>query len=211
MKVAKFFSVIFAAVGIVLMLASCVICFASLNTPVKVFEYPEDVAVCYDRLAEAVQAGDYATMEQLFYGSPQLGAQITPEDPYSAMVWEAFRGSMQLTYTEKAYLSDSDFVRDATLSVLDIASVTGKLESTVQTVLHNITVAAEDPTVLYDANGSYRADVVENALQQALDQLLTQDAPYVTVHTAVKLIRRDGRWWVLPDQTFLKTISGLAA
>ena len=211
MKVAKFFAVLFAIAGVLLMLGSCVICFASLNTPVKVLEYPEEVRVRFDELADAVQEGNFTSLEQMIYGQPALGADTAAEDIYTTMIWDAFRESMELTYTGKAYLEDSDFVQDATITVLDIPALTGNLEATVQSILRKQTAEAEDPALLQDANGKYRSEIVEKALQQALEQLLTQDAPRTTQNVTIKLIRRDDRWWVVPDQTFLKAISGLTA
>lgn len=207
MKVAKIFAVLFAVAGIVLMLGSCVICFASLNRPVEVLEYPEDVGICFDQFAEAVNAGDYAALEQLLYGQPKLGADQAPEDIHVAMVWDAFRETIQFSYTGKAFLQDSDFVREAAISALDITALTSKLEAQVRSVLQETIVAAEDPAALYDAAGNFRTEVVEKALQQSLEQLLSQNASFVTRDVTIKLVRRDGHWWAVPDQTFMQTIS----
>lgn len=211
MKVAKFFAVLFASAGVLLMLAGCVICFASLHAPVKVLEYPEEVKICFERLDKAVAEGNFADLGQMIYGQPDLGADIPAEDPYTSMVWDAFRESMELSYTGKPYLTDSDFVQDATVTVLDIPALTEKLGSDVQSILRKQIAEAEDPTLLQDDKGNYRSDVVEKAMQQALEELLSQDAPRLTQAVTIKLIRRDDRWWVVPDQAFLKTVSGLAA
>ena len=209
LKVAKFFAAIFAAVGIALMLLGSVVFFASKNSAPKILEYPEAVVNGYEHLAAAVQSGNYAAMEQLFYGQPQLGADVPSEDPYTAMIISALQQNMELTYSGKIYLQDADFARDAVLSVPDLSQLTGKISATVSTILKDTAAAAEDPDTVYNSDGSYRSELVEKTLQQALQQVLQQEIPCTQQNVTIRMIRRDGLWWLVPDQTFLKAISGL--
>jgi hypothetical protein len=209
LKVARFFAVIFAVAGICLMLGSFVISFASLNSTVKILEYPQEADSCFVDFSAAVSSGDYAALEQLLYGQPRLGAGNPPEDVYTRMIWDAFRENIRFSYTGNAYLLDHDFARDATISVLNISDLTQKLPAAVRGLLDAQTAAAEDPALLCDAEGNYKAELVEQALQTALEQLLRENTSTATHNVTVKLIHRDGRWWAVPDQTFLKTISGL--
>lgn len=211
MKVARFFAVIFAVAGIVLMLGSTVICFASMNSSVKILEYPDDAVACSDDLCAALTAGDYAAMETLLYGQPSLGADAVPGDVCTEKLWEAFRTGIHFEYTSKLYLLDADLARDAQISVLDVAAITAQLETRVKALLEEKARTAEDPSTVLDADGGYLPQVVEEALPEALDQLLAGDPPRSTRNVTVKLIRRDDRWWAVPDQAFWKAISGLEA
>ena len=47
-------------------------------------------------------------------------------------------------------------------------------------------------------------------LNEALQQSLTQDAHTVTLEVTVKLVDRDGGWWVVPEQALLQALTGLA-
>lgn len=211
MKVARFFAVIFAVLGICLMLASFVISFASMNSSVKILEYPQEADVCFDRFSDAVSSGDFAVLEQLLYGQPDLGADIAADDVYSAMVWNAFRENIRFAYTGNSYLLDQELARDASISVLDIPDLAQKLNSAVRASLQEKAASAEDPALLFGDDGNYKAEIVEQALQEALAQILRDKASYTTQNITLKLIRRDNQWWAVPDQTFLKTISGLSA
>lgn len=209
MKVARFFAVIFAVAGICLMLGSIVISFASMNSSVRILEYPQEADSCFADFSATVESGNYAALEQLLYGQPKLGAGNEPDDVYTKMIWDAFRENIQFAYTGNAYLLDHDFARDATVTVLNIPDLTQKLPGAVRTLLAEQSGAMEDPSQLCDEDGNYKANVVEQALQTALERILRDNAAYTTQNVTVKLIHRDGRWWAVPDQTFLKTISGL--
>ena len=191
------------------MLGSIVISFASLNSSVRILEYPREVDSCFEEFSTTVESGDYAALEQLLYGQPKLGAGNEPDDVYTKMIWDAFRENIGFAYTGNAYLLDADFARDAAITVVNIPELTQKLPTAVRTLLTQQSGAAEDPTTLMDEDGSYKADVVEQALQKALEQLLDENTVLTTHNVTVKLIHRDGHWWAVPDQTFLKTISGM--
>ena len=51
---------------------------------------------------------------------------------------------------------------------------------------------------------------MESILQQALQQCISQNDQNVILEVTVKLVNRDGAWWVVPDQALLHALSGLA-
>jgi hypothetical protein len=94
--------------------------------------------------------------------------------------------------------------------VLDIASVTEKLQERAQSLVNQKIASAENLTEVYDESGSFREELVTQILQQALQQCLTQDAETFTREVTVKLINRDGKWWVVPDPALLQALSSMA-
>lgn len=204
MKVARFFAVIFAVAGIVLMLGTCIVCFASVNSSVKITEYPDDAAACSEQLATALVNGDYGALEQLLYGKPNLGADDTSVSPGTALLWEAFRNHISFTYSANLYLLDSNLARDAMLTVPDVAAITEKLNARVRSLLEE-----QNPDAAQA--GVYAPAAVELALQEALTQILREELPCVSHSVTIKFIHRDAQWWAVPDQTFLRAISGLQA
>ena len=96
------------------------------------------------------------------------------------------------------------------MTALDIAGVMEKLPECAQTLVNQKIASAENITEVYDESGSFREELGVQILQQALQQSLSQDAQTVTREVTVKLIHRDGTWWVVPDQALLQTLSGLA-
>ncbi|MBO7252160.1 MAG: hypothetical protein J6V25_06010 [Oscillospiraceae bacterium] len=211
MKVARFFSVIFAVLGVVLLLATVVISFASMNSTVKILENPEEALACSEQFQQLLNEGNYSDMAALVYGQPDLGMEGVPDDGYTAMLWDAFRQNISFAYTGKLYLLDSELARDGVITVLDLAAVTKSAQERADKLLQQtVANAADDDSSVYEADGTLKKSVVEQILQQALQQALEEDAAYVSWNVTVKLIRREGKWWAIPDRNFFEALSGPA-
>lgn len=210
MKIARFFAAVFAVLGSLLLIMSLGLCLLSLNAPVRVLEMPQGAVDCSEAFAQALNEGDLTAAAQLIYGQPDLGAEGDPADAETAQVWDAFLESISFEYTGKCYVSENGFARDASVAVLDVASVTQKLPERTQSLVNQKIAAAAALEEVYDEEGRFREELVTQILQEALDQSLTQDAHVVMREVTVKLINRDGTWWVVPDQMLLQAISGLA-
>jgi len=210
MKIARFFAVIFAVLGFLLLLGSFGLCLFSLNAPVRILELPQEAIAVTETFAQALNNGDLSAAAQYVYGQPNLGAEGTPADPETAAVWNAFLNSISFEYTGKCQAENSGLSRTASIVTLDIASVTERLPERAQALVNQKIVSAESLTDIYDETGSFREELVTEILRQALQQSLTQDAQTITREVSVKLINRDGKWWVVPDQALLQVLSGMA-
>lgn len=211
MKVARVFAVVFAVVGMVLLLVCPIVFLANRNSPVKITESPQGALVCSETLAAGVNEGNYAAIAEVLYGQPKLGAGDVPADGYTALLWETFRSEMTFSYSSKLYLLDGELARDAVITVPDIARILELVEKEATALLEQQAQAAEDPRAVFTAEGGYRPELMEQALQNALGRVLQGEVPCISCNVTVKLIFRDDQWWAVPDQTFLKAISGLAA
>lgn len=208
MKIARIFSVFFGAVGAILMLGSIALCLISLDAPVKLLEVPSRAEDCCVEMMEALAAGDFAGASARMYGQPDLGVNAQPADAAGRLVWEAFTDSISYEFAGKCYALDSGIYVDATVTALEIPSVTENLSARAHTLLTARVEGAEDMSELYDEDNDFREELVEQVLQEALEQCLQEDARMVTRDVTLKMIQRDGAWWVVPDQALLQTISG---
>lgn len=209
MKIARFFAYVFAVLGFLLLLGSFVLCLLSQNAPVRILELPREAVQVSDAFAQALNDGDLTAAAQYVYGQPDLGTEGTPADPETAAVWNAFLDSISFEYTGKCRAEDSGLSRPAAVTVLDVAGVTEKLPERAQALVNQKIASAESLTEVYDESGSFREELVGQILQQALQQSLSQDAAAITREVTVKLINRDGKWWVVPDQALLQALSGI--
>ncbi len=205
MNVKKLVSALFALAGTVLLVGAAVLCLSGLNAGVRIVELPQGAEDCAQAFQEALAAGDLDTAAALLYGQPDLGTG-TPEDAQTALVWEAFRGSLELRFSGSFYATDSGLFRDGELSVLDLSSVTASLEPLAQESLTALAEEAEDPSALYEED-QLREDVLQQVLLQALEQALEQPAQS-TYETTLQLLYQDDQWWIVPDQALLKALSG---
>lgn len=208
MKIAKFFAGIFGAIGTVLLVGSIGLCLFSLNAPVRMSEMPAGAVECSEQLAEAISQKDYAALEGCIYGQPQLGMEGTIGDTMVFEIWNVFENNLTFSYQGECYVKDAAIFRDATVTYLEVASVTEKLQTRAHTLLTQKVEAATDMAELYDESGEFREDLVIQVLYEALDQACQEDAHFVTQNVTVELVHRDGQWWAVPDGSLLTALSG---
>ena len=93
---------------------------------------------------------------------------------------------------------------------VDVSGVTAAVPQRAKALLEAKAAAAEDKTEIYNEDNSYRNELVDQALNDAVTQALSEDAQTVTRDVTLGLIYQDGAWWVVPDQALLQIISGVA-
>lgn len=210
MKIARFFAVILACIGVLLLAGSMGFFLLNQNAAVRILELPQKAVSCSEQFAQSLNDGDLEGAAQLMYGQPDLGVETMPADTESGAIWNAFLDSISFEFTGKCYAVDSGLARQGSITTLDIASVTEKLPERTQALVNQKIASAERLTDVYDEAGHFRGELVNEILQQALQQALAQDAKTVTREVTLKLVNRDGSWWVVPDQALLQAISGVA-
>lgn len=208
MNLAKLTARIFAVAGGVLMLGAMVICLFSLDAPAQMLGKPKAAMACSEEMMQDLSRGDYTAAARLMYGQPDLGVGTPSQDALSAMVWDAYVDSFSYEFVSVCYAEGNGIFRDVSITALDIPAVTKDLEIQAKAILAKRQAAAEDPEALYDAQGNLRADVAEQILQEALQEALTKNAQTATRNVTLKLIHRDGQWWVSADAALLEAISG---
>lgn len=210
MKIARFFACVFACIGAVLLIGSMGFFFINRNADVRILELPQEAVSCSDAFAKALNDGDLEAAAQYVYGQPDLGVEGTPEDPRTAAVWEAFLNSISFEFPGNCYMEQNVLIRQGSITTLDLSSAMGKLPERAQALMDQRIAAAQSLTEIYDDQNQFREDLVARILEEALQQVLAQDAQTVTRGVTLKLVNRDGRWWVMPDQNLLQILSGLA-
>ncbi len=208
MKGSKFFSALFGILGILLMVVTAAVSIASRNAQPRMLESPEAASAQAQRMMDALCAGDYDTAQGYIIGQPDLGAG-EPEDAVSRLLWDAFTDSLSYEFTGLCRVTDTGFARDVSVTCLDVSGVTEAVSQRAKALLE-AKAAAEDKTELYNEDNSYRSELVDQALNDAVTQALSEDAQTVTRDVTLGLIYQDGAWWVVPDQALLKIISGVA-
>ena len=206
MKGSKILSAVFGVLGILLMVATAAVSIASRNAQPRMLESPEAASAQAQRMMDALCIGDYATAQSCIYGQ---GAG-EPEDAVSKLLWDAFTDSLSYEFTGLCRVTDTGFARDATVTCLDVSGVTAAVPQRAKALLEAKAAAAEDKTEIYNEDNSYRNELVDQALNDAVTQALSEDAQTVTRDVTLGLIYQDGAWWVVPDQALLQIISGVA-
>jgi len=210
MKIARFFSYIFACIGTLLLVGSMGFFLWNRNAEVRVLQLPQEAVSCCDGFVQALNDGDLEAAAQLMYGQPDLGVGTVPETVESALLWETFCRSISIELDETWRVEQSALLRTGSITRVDVSTILGKLPERVQSLLDRRIASAESLTEIYDEQNNFREELVEEILRQALQEAMTQDAQSVTSELNLKLVKRDGRWWVVPHQNLLQILTGLA-
>lgn len=206
MKTARVFAVIFAVLGIVLMLGTAVVCFGSLDAPVRA-EIPEAVRERGAETAQLLCDGDLTAVSEILYGRPDLGTDrvLTGE---AAAVWEIFRKGISCELTSDCYVSGSSYAVDAVITVPKIASITDSVTAHGKKLLDERVAAAEKMAELYDENGDFRQELIDEIMAQAVELSFAEETETLTFETTFGFVYQGKQWYVVPDGAFMRALSG---
>lgn len=206
MKIARVFAVIFGILGILLMLGTAAVCFGALDAPVRA-EVPEAVKACAAEMVELLCEGDLPAVQEKLYGRPQLGAdrELTAE---AAVVWDLFCSGISCELTSDYYVSGSSFAVDAVITVPKLESITDSVLSHAQTILNDRIAAAEKMAELYDENGDFRQDLIDEIMAKAVELAFAEEPEMLTFETTLGFAYQAKRWHVVPDGNLMRALQG---
>lgn len=209
MKLGKMLAPIFGVLGLVLMVTTAGLCFASLDAQPR-GDVPQEAITCATKTLLAISEGDFATAGEQMYGQPDLGVEEELSGE-AAAVWELFCKGITCTISNDRsdyYVSGSGFAVDAQITVPQIPSLTDSLSEHARELMNQRIATAEEMAEIYDDSGNFRQDVVEDVLAQAMTLTLSEEPETMTLSTTLRLIRENGRWWAVPDDNLMKALSG---
>lgn len=206
MKVARVFGVLFGILGLVLMLGTAALSFGFLDAPVRA-EVPRDVKECAAEVAELLNNGELDALADRFYGNPRLGAdRVLTGD--TAAVWEIFCEGISCELTSEVYVSGSSYAVDAVITVPKIESITDSVTEHGKRLLDERVAAAEKMAELYDENGEFRQDLIDEVMAQAVTLSLGEEPEMLTCETTIGFVYKAERWQAVPDQTLMRALQG---
>lgn len=212
MKIRKrktgFYSGIYGALGAFLAAVCVLLALMNMHASPVLLKQPQAAMDQVSTMMDALCAGDYETVSGCLYGKPNLGLDREAADPVGALFWEALEESFSYELHGQFHATDSGVALNATITALDLDSVTVNLRERARTVMEQRIAEAEDADEIYDENSEYREDFVMDALYDAAMEALEQDARHTTWELTLNLVYENGQWWIMPEQTLLRAISG---
>ena len=208
MKLSRFFSGLFLCFGLGLMfLAICLVMGQPGTQPTLVgsSQEPQNQVVA---AMDAICQGDFSGAEQYLLGQPSLGVDRELQDPAAAMIWKAFVESLSYELSGDCYATDTGVAQDVTLTYLDIPSVTANLAQRSEKHLARLQKQATHTSEIYDENGNFRTDVVQQVLNTVVQEAIREDATYTSTTFTLQLVMRDGQWYIISNSDFIRAISG---
>ena len=208
MKKNQKLSLLFAVIGLCLLAVATLFCLAFLSAPPIMVRVPDAALECSETLMEALQKGDYDTASACLTGQPALGLDREPTEEAGKILWEAFSESFQYEFTGDCYATPTGVARSVMITTLDLNRVSTHLPQRIDELLEEKIATSSTMSEIYDANGDFRQDLVQQLLLQGLSEILEEDAATITRGVSLNLVYENNRWWVTFDQKLLQAISG---
>lgn len=208
MKISKLAAAVFAVVGTVLLVGSIAASFVGLSSSTKAVKPSEEANDAAQAVLNALDSGDFVGVAAYFYGTPSLGLDREPATAAGKQLWQAYRDSVSVTSGTGCYSEGSEIYRTAEITAMDISSVTSQLGRRAAELLGKKRAEAEEPSQLLDEDGQFPQSMKEEALTQALQDLLAENPKTVTRQVTLKLVQQDGQWLAVPDKALLEILSG---
>lgn len=173
---------------------------------------PSQIAIdTADAMLTAISDGDYEKASGLILGKPDLGVDRKAKEEVGVLMWDAYQESLEYTPLGDSFATDTGIARNYTVRYLDVNSVMVTLRERSQALLEKRVAEAENVSEVYDENNEYREDFVMDVLYDAAEQALKEDVSYVEETFTVNLVHREGKWWVVYDESLKRAISGSLA
>ena len=179
-----------------------------LQTGPVVLKTPEAAVETADAFMAAVCKGEYDTARSLLEGNPDLGEDHVPGEETGRLIWAAYQDSLDYRLEGDCYAAESGLAQDVQFLCLDLGSVTDSLGDRARELLEQKVAQAEDPAEIYGPDNNYRPELVEEVLRTVTEEAIREDAAYREQTITLKLVCRDGKWYVVPEQQLMNVLFG---
>lgn len=209
MKYAKFLSIFFAVIAVVMIAATAIgyICFRHeppmIQTPIQEAEARTEM------LMEAICSGDYAAAGESLHGKPELQWDQKTAAWLSTRLWQAYGESMSYTFSGPCYATESGIYRDVTITALDVPALSPKIQERFDLLLEPYLTVSRYDSEIYDENGVLLQEFTADILHQAVEQILLEENTSTDYQITLALTFQDGQWWVVPEQSLIDIIAGV--
>lgn len=207
-KVVQFFSSLFIILGCAVGAIAVAVALLSLNRPPYLWKVPEAAAACTRTLMDAICAGDYASAAAQLEGAPNLGLDGTVQSEVGQLLWDAYRRSCTCRSTGELYATEAGLAQDIAFEALDVEAVLADAKVLWTQLFTAQVEAAEGSSTLYDENGEYKNELIQQTLLEAVRQALARDTRRVQTSLTLQLVYSDSRWQVRPTDALLNAIGG---
>ena len=154
-----------------------------------------------------LEKGEYADASALCTWA--LPAESGSEEADTAAVYEALRESRHWQRSGEASRRGNRAEVRGTLTVLDPVALCEGMNADVNALLSDMVAEAALGSDIYNADGTYREEVVMEAWQRALKGRLEKAEDYrAAFPLTLTLIYERGGWRIRPDEALLQALSG---
>lgn len=159
---------------------------------------------------EALQSGDLDSAGTMLSGQPRLRFEDAESGFLTALLWDAYTGSLQFAFGEELTPTDSGCCRTVTVTALDISALMEQLKKEAPALLAEATAAIGEDLAFGEDN-HYRQDFVTEVLYRRVQEYLKGACPTVSREYRLEMVLQEDAWQILPSQELLDLICGKIA
>lgn len=200
--------VFFGILGTLCAAGSVTAVLRSIDKPPLLVEALDSASDCAQRLMQSICQGNYVETSKLLLGQPDLELNRAPQDPVGVLLWDAYTASCSYTLEGSLYATETGLAQDVRFEALDLEAVLESMNVLAKDIFTAGIESAEDTSAIYDKDGNYREDFINDALLAAARQALQEHSHTVETELTLQLSRQDGQWLVTADQALLRVICG---
>lgn len=197
--------------GVILSLCTLAAAVYGINNSTAVLVDSTVVIEAAEQTLECACSGDYDTLGQMLYGTPDLGACPEKSEDAESLIWYAFLDSIQYQVSEECYASGSGVALDVRVSCLDISAVTDSLQTIAPDLMIQIAEEKGSEGEIYDVERNYRESFIAEVLRSATAQVLAEQPQTMERELTLNLVRSNGGWQVVPTEALLHFLSGFVS
>ena len=207
MKATKFFSAVFALLGVCTAVFAVYLGFSNKDAVPMLLEKNDQARTQVVSMMDSLCQGDFESASGCMLGQPLLGVDREPAEALGKLYWDAYLESISYELEGDCYPTEKGLAQKVKITCLNLKSATDGLHDATVKLLEQRVEMAEDLDLVYDENDQYRQEFLMDAVYDSAAALLDA-AEMKTLELTLNLSYQDGQWWVVADNGLLDVISG---
>ena len=208
MKSNRFFSVLSLLLAVPAAASALYMGMTADSRPAKLLWSEPGARAAASALVETLSTGDFQKGCDFLYGTTQL---ILPEgegQDASALLWNHYCENLTGGLVGEPYLSPRGYCQDAVFYVPDLDALTRRMKELAPELVTRRIVEARELSDVYDADYSFRQDLISEVLVEAARIAIAQEPERKVCQVQLRLVYEKDRWLIQPDQALLDILAG---
>lgn len=192
MTKAKKQTLLWFSAGLVFSLLTLLVIWTGFSGKVWITD-PKGIPDAADAIMDSIQAGDWAALEEMVSGNPELAPNVGVQGSAEKMIWDAYRDSLQWSCEEPFRIHGSLITQKVSVTCMDIPGITDAISKTLSSP---------------DSTGIEAATQTE-LLRTVAAHVLESELPMFRREITLTFQRNQGHWMLVPNNALLMLLSGL--